>query len=44
MYTSVSAYCMLIIYADDSVMRFSHRNPEVILQKLSEVIESFWTG
>ena len=35
MYTSVSADCKLILYADDSAIRFSHKDPEVISQKLS---------
>ena len=40
MYTSVSADCKLILYADDSDIIFSHKDPEVISQKLSEVMES----
>ena len=40
MFTSVSADCKLILYADDSAILFSHKNPELILQKLSEVMES----
>ena len=40
MYTSVSADCKLILYADDSAIFFSHKDPEVISQKLSEVMES----
>ena len=40
MYTSVSADCKLILYAYDSAILFSHKNPEVISQKLSEVMES----
>ena len=40
MFTSVSADCKLILYADDSAILFSHENPELISQKLSEVIES----
>ena len=39
-YTSVSADCKLILYADDSAILFSHKGPEVISQKLSEVMES----
>ena len=41
MYTSVSADCKLIIYADDSAILFSHKDPEVISPKLSEVMESY---
>ena len=41
MYTSVSADCKFILYADDSAILFSHKDPEVISQKLSEVIESW---
>ena len=40
MYTSVSADCKLILYADDSAILFSHNDPEIISQKLSEVMES----
>ena len=32
MYTSVTADCKLIIYADDSAILFSHKDPEVISQ------------
>ena len=39
MYISVSADCKLF-YADDSAILFSHKDPDVISQKLSEVIES----
>ena len=41
MYTSVSADCKFILYADDSAILFSHKDPEVISQKLSEVMESW---
>ena len=40
MYTSVSADCKLILYVDVSAILFSHKDPEVISQKLSEVMES----
>ena len=40
MFTSVSADCKLILYADDSAILFSHKNPDLISQKLSEVMES----
>ena len=39
MYTSVSADCKLILYADDSAMLFAQKDPEVISQKLSKVME-----
>ena len=41
MYTSVSADCKLILYADNSVILFADKDPEVISQKLSKVMESF---
>ena len=40
MYTSDNADCQLILYDDDSVILFSHKDPKVISQKLSEVMES----
>ena len=40
MYTSVSADCKLILYADDSAIPFVHKDLEVISQQLSEVMES----
>ena len=40
MFTSASADCKLILYADDSAILFSHKNPDFISQKLSEVMES----
>ena len=38
MYTNASADCKLILYSDDLVPY--HKDPEVISQKLSEVMES----
>ena len=40
MFTSVSADCKLILYADDSAILFSHKNPDLISQKMSEVMET----
>ena len=36
MFTSVSADCKLILYADDSAILFSHKNPVLISKQLSE--------
>ena len=41
MYTSISADCELIPCADDSAILCSHKDPEVVSQKLSEVMESY---
>ena len=40
MYTSFSADCKLILYANDSAILFAHKDPEVISQKLSEVMDN----
>ena len=39
-YTSVSADCKLILYADDSAILFAHKDQEVISQRLSKVMKS----
>ena len=40
MYTSVSVDCKLILSVDDSAILFAHKDPEVISQKVSKVMES----
>ena len=38
--TSIDADCKLILYADDSAILFSHRDPETISMKLGTALES----
>ena len=38
--TSIDADCKLILYADDSAILFSHRDPETISMKLGKALES----
>ena len=40
MATSIEADCKLILYADDSAILFAHKDPKVISQKLSKVMET----
>ena len=40
MATSIEADCKLILYTDDSAILFAHKDPKVISQKLSKVMES----
>ena len=40
MATSIDADCKLILYADDSAILFSHRDPETISMKLGTALES----
>jgi len=40
MSTSISSDCKLLLYADDSTILFSHRNPEVISKKLGKELQS----
>ena len=40
MYTSVCSECKLTLYADDSAILFAHKDPEVILHKLSKIMVS----
>ena len=40
MVTSISDDCKLILYADDSTILFSHKDPDYISQKLGHVLES----
>ena len=44
MYTSVCSECKLTLYADDSAILFAHKDPEVILHKLSKIMVScsYW--
>ena len=37
---SISSECKLLLYADDSAILYSHKNPEVISRKLSLELES----
>ena len=37
---SVSSECKILLYADDSAILFSHKDPEVISRKLSSELES----
>ena len=37
---SISSECKLLLYADDSAILYSHKNPEVISRKLSSELES----
>ena len=37
---SISPECKLLLYADDSAILFSHKNPEVISRKLSSELQS----
>ena len=37
---SISSECKLLLYADDSAILFSHKDPEVISRKLSSELES----
>ena len=41
MATSIEADCKLILYANDSAIIFVHKDPKVISQKLSKVMESY---
>ena len=40
MIISIDPDCKLILYADDSVILFSHRDPNIISEKLGKVLES----
>lgn len=40
MSTSISSECKLLLYADDSTILYSHRNPEVISTRLGQELES----
>ena len=40
MQISIDSDCQLLLYADDSVILFSHNNPEIISQKLGLQLES----
>ena len=40
MQISIDSECQLLLYADDSVILFSHNNPEIISQKLGLQLES----
>ena len=40
MSTSISTDCKLLLYADDSAILYSHRNPEVISSKLGKELQS----
>jgi hypothetical protein len=37
---SISSDCKLLLYADDSTILFSHRNPDVISEKLGKELQS----
>ena len=37
---SISQQCKLFLYADDSTIIFSHRNPDIIRQRLGHVLEN----
>ena len=37
---SISTECKLLLYADDSAILFSHKDPEVVSRKLSSELES----
>ena len=37
---SISSECTLLLYADDSAIHFSHKDPEVMSRKLSSKLES----
>ena len=37
---SINSDCKLLLYADDSTIMFSHKNPEFISQKLGQELES----
>ena len=37
---SISSECKLLLYADDSAILYSHKNPEMISRKLSSELES----
>ena len=39
MYVSIEKDCKLILYADDSAILFTHKNPDVISSKLGKVLE-----
>ena len=39
MVTSIDSDCKLILYADDSTILFSHKDPKIIAQKLGKVLE-----
>ena len=38
---SIDSECKLILYADDSAILFSHKDPNVISEKLGKVLENF---
>ena len=40
MIISIDPDCKLILYADDSAILFSHRDPNIISEKLGKVLES----
>ena len=40
MVTSIDSDCKLLLYADDSTILFSHKDPNVISEKLGKVLES----
>ena len=37
---SIDSDCKLLLYADDSTILFSHKDPDVIANKLGKVLES----
>ena len=37
---SINSDCTLLLYADDSTILFSHRDPQVISKKLGKELES----
>jgi hypothetical protein len=39
MVTSIDSDCKFILYADDSTILFSHKDPKIIAQKLGKVLE-----
>ena len=40
MQISIDSDCQLLLYADENVILFSHKNPEIISQKLCLQLES----
>ena len=36
---SLGSECKLILYADDSAILFSHKNPHIISQKLGNILD-----